>query len=94
MTGDETWVYGCYDVETKAQSFQWKRPEARRPKKARQVVRSNVKVLLTVFFNYREFLPTSRRVDKGYYPKVMRPLRVAIRRKCPDSWQNNSRLSR
>ena len=48
ITGDETWVYG-YDVETKAQSSQWKRPEEPRPKKARQV-RSNVKVLLTVFF--------------------------------------------
>ena len=42
ITGDETWVYG-YDVETKVQSSQWKRPDEPRPKKARQV-RSNMKV--------------------------------------------------
>ena len=51
ITGDESWVYG-YDVETKAQSSQWKHNESPRPKKARQV-RSNVKVLLTVFFDYQ-----------------------------------------
>ncbi|UYV76172.1 hypothetical protein LAZ67_13002935, partial [Cordylochernes scorpioides] len=39
ITGDEAWVYG-YDVETKAQSSQWKLPHEPRPKKARQV-RSN-----------------------------------------------------
>ncbi|UYV80237.1 hypothetical protein LAZ67_18002121 [Cordylochernes scorpioides] len=60
ITGDEAWVYG-YDVETKAQSSQWNLPHEPRPKKARQV-RSNVKVLLTVFFDCRgvvhhEFLP-------------------------------------
>ena len=33
ITGDETWVYG-YDVETKSQSSQWKRPEEPRPKKS------------------------------------------------------------
>ncbi|UYV64612.1 hypothetical protein LAZ67_3001311 [Cordylochernes scorpioides] len=56
-------VYG-YDVETKAQSSQWKLPHEPRPKKARQV-RSNVKVLLTVFLDCRgvvhhEFLPQGR----------------------------------
>ena len=35
ITADESWVYG-YDIETKAQSSQWKRPEDS---------------LLTVFFN-------------------------------------------
>ncbi|VEN50524.1 unnamed protein product [Callosobruchus maculatus] len=34
ITGDESWVYG-YDVETKAQSSQWKLPHEPRPKKAR-----------------------------------------------------------
>ena len=33
ITGDESWVYG-YDVETKAQSSQWKHTESPRPKKA------------------------------------------------------------
>ncbi|XP_011049530.1 PREDICTED: putative uncharacterized protein FLJ37770 [Acromyrmex echinatior] len=32
ITGDESWVYG-YDVETKAQSSQWKLPHETRPKK-------------------------------------------------------------
>ena len=50
ITGDEAWVYG-YEIETKALSFEWKRPEELRPKNVRQI-RSNVKVLLTVFFNY------------------------------------------
>ena len=49
ITGVESWLYG-YDIETKAQSFQWKHTESPRPKKARQV-RSNVKLLLTVFFD-------------------------------------------
>ena len=34
LTGDESWIYG-YDVETKAQSSQWKLPQEPRPKKAR-----------------------------------------------------------
>ncbi|UYV84067.1 hypothetical protein LAZ67_X001053 [Cordylochernes scorpioides] len=77
ITGDEAWVYG-YDVETKAKSSQWKLPHEPRPKKARQV-RSNVKVLLTVFFDCRgvvhhEFLPQ------------------AIRQKRPDLWKNKNWL--
>ncbi|UYV68230.1 SRM [Cordylochernes scorpioides] len=77
ITGDEAWVYG-YDVETKAQSSQWKLPHEPRPKKARQV-RSNVKVLLTVFFDCRgvvhhEFLPQ------------------AFRQKRPDLWKNKNWL--
>ena len=49
ITADESWVYG-YDIETKAQSHQYQRPEETSPEKAR-TVRSNVKVLLTVFFD-------------------------------------------
>ena len=68
ITGDKSWVYG-YDVETKAQSSQWKHTESPRPKKARQV-RSNVKVLHTVFFDYhgavhQEFLPHGRTVNNN-----------------------------
>lgn len=95
ITGDESWVYG-YDIETKVQSSQWKSPDEPRPKKARQV-RSNVKVLLTVFFDYhgvvhQEFLPYGRTVNKQYYLEVMRRLREAIRRKRPELWKNNSWL--
>ncbi|UYV85044.1 hypothetical protein LAZ67_X004391 [Cordylochernes scorpioides] len=95
ITGDEAWVYG-YDVETKAQSSQWKLPHEPRPKKARQV-RSNVKVLLTVFFDCRgvvhhEFLPQGRTVNKEYYLQVMRNFREAIRQKSPDLWKNKNWL--
>ena len=48
ITGDESWVYG-YDLETKQQSSQWKRPDEPRPKKARQS-RSHVKSMLIIFF--------------------------------------------
>ncbi|UYV80564.1 hypothetical protein LAZ67_19000694 [Cordylochernes scorpioides] len=95
ITGDEAWVYG-YDVETKAQSSQWKLPHEPRPKKARQV-RSNVKALLTVFFDCRgvvhhEFLPQGRTVNKNYYLQVMRNLREAIRQKRLDLWKNKNWL--
>ncbi|UYV74009.1 hypothetical protein LAZ67_11001809 [Cordylochernes scorpioides] len=95
ITGDEAWVDG-YDVETKAQSSQWKLPHEPRPKKARQV-RSNVKVLLTVFFDGRgvvhhEFLPQGRTVNREYYLQVMRNLREAIRQKRPDLWKNKNWL--
>ncbi|UYV70135.1 hypothetical protein LAZ67_7001931 [Cordylochernes scorpioides] len=95
ITGDKAWVYG-YEVETKAQSSQWKLPHEPRPKKARQV-RSNVKVLLTVLFDCRgvvlhEFLPQGRTVNKEYYLEVMRNLREAIRQKRPDFWKNKNWL--
>jgi hypothetical protein len=51
ITGDEMLVYG-YDPETKMQLLQWKHSSSPGPKKA-QRVRSKVKVLLTVFFDYR-----------------------------------------
>ena len=78
ITGDETWVYG-YDVETKSQSSQWRHSGSPRPKKARQV-RSNVKVMLTVFFDFdgivhHEFLLRGQTVNKEYYLQVQRHLR-------------------
>ena len=66
-----------------AQLFQCKHPEEPKPKKALQV-RSNVKVFLTVFFDYKgmvhlEFLRQGRRVNKEYYLEVIGRLREAIR---------------
>ena len=63
----------------KDQSSQYKRPEEARPKKTRQVL-SNVKVLLTVFFDcndmmHHEFLTQGRKVNKEYYFEVMHRLR-------------------
>jgi hypothetical protein len=36
ITGDETWVYG-YDIETKAQSSQWKGKSSPRQKKTKSI---------------------------------------------------------
>ena len=89
ITGDETWVYG-YDVETKAQSSQWKTDTSPRPKKARQV-KSNVKVMLTVFFDwkgivYHEFLPRGETINRFRYLETLRHLREAVRNKRPEMW--------
>ena len=86
VTGDESWIYG-HDIKTKVQSHSWKRPEEPRPKKARQVL-SNVKVLLTVFFDcngvvHHKFLPQGRTVDKEYRLEVMRQKRTEL-------WKNQS----
>ena len=95
-TVNESWVYG-YDIETKAQSSQWKRAEEPRPRKTRQV-RSNVNVLLTVFFDcngvvHHEFLPQGRTVNTEYDLEVMCRLREAIRQKRTELWKNHSRIS-
>jgi hypothetical protein len=54
ITGDETWVYE-YDPAMKVQSSHWKHSSSPRPKKA-QWMQSKVKMLLTVFFDYRRIV--------------------------------------
>ena len=59
-------------------------------KKSRQV-RSNVKVMLTVFFDSRgvvhhEYAPQGQNINKKYYLEVLRRLRDAVQRKRPDLW--------
>lgn len=95
ITGDETWVYE-YDVETSQQSSEWRFENEPKPKKPRQS-RSKVKVLLTVFFDFRgvvhfEYLPSGETVNKEYYLSVLKRLRDAVRRKRPELWSNNSWL--
>ena len=56
-------------------------------------MRSNVKVLHTVFFDWNgvvhhEFLPQGCTVNKAYYLKVMRRLQEAIRQKRTELWKN------
>jgi len=89
ITGDESWVYG-YDLETKAQSSQWQHSTSPRPKNARQV-RSNVKVMLTVFFDspgvvHHEYAPQGQNINKEYYLEVLCRLRDAVWHKRPDLW--------
>jgi hypothetical protein len=57
----QTWIYG-YDPETSA----WKSPSSQRPKKSRQV-RSKTKVLLTVFFDLREFAQAGQTINEECY---------------------------
>jgi len=88
-TGDESWVYGC-DLETKAQSSQWKHSTSPRPKKARQV-QSNIKVMLTSFFDscgvvHHKYVPQGQNINKEYYLEVLRCLRDAVLSKRPDLW--------
>ena len=52
ITRDESWVYG-YELETKAQSSQWKSPGPPCLKKARQSC-SKIKTMLTVFFDWED----------------------------------------
>jgi hypothetical protein len=85
ITGDEMWVYG-YDLETKVQSHS----SSPRPKKA-QWVRSKVKVLLTIFFDYRgsvlhSYAPDGQTINKEYYPEVIHRLPDAVQCKRPDLW--------
>jgi hypothetical protein len=89
ITGDETWVYG-YDPETKVQSSQWKHSLSPRPKKAERAW-SKVKVLLTVFFDYRgivhySYAPEGQTINKEYYVEVICHLCDAVRCKRPDLW--------
>ncbi|XP_049271908.1 histone-lysine N-methyltransferase SETMAR-like [Rhipicephalus sanguineus] len=93
ITGDESWVYG-YDPETKSQSSQWKHFTSPRPKKARQL-RSNVKVMLSAFFDSRgvlhhEYAPQGQTITKEYYRDALRRLRDAVRRKRPELWSTGN----
>ena len=71
-----------------------RRAKKPKPKKARQV-RSNVKVLLTVFFDcngvvHHECLPQGRTVNKEFYLKVINRLRKAIRQKLTELWKKTN----
>jgi hypothetical protein len=93
ITGDEMWVYG-YDLETKVQSSQWKHSSSPRPQKAQQV-RSKVKVLMTVFFDYRgivhhSYTSEGQNINKEYYREVIRHLCDAVQRKRPDLWASHN----
>jgi hypothetical protein len=89
ITGDESWVYR-YDPEAKAQSSQWQHSTSLRPKKTRRV-QSNVKVMLTVFFDscgvvHHEYAPQGQNINKEYYLEVLRRFHDAVRHKRLDLW--------
>jgi hypothetical protein len=93
ITGDETWVYR-YDPEMKVQSSQWKHSSSPRPRKAQSVWRK-VKVLLTVFFDYRRivhhsYAPDGQAINKEYYLEVIHHLCDAVRHKRPNLWDSRN----
>ena len=95
ITDDESWVYG-YDLETKQQSSQWKSHTSPRPKKARQV-KNNVKSMIITFFDVKrivlkEFVPTGRTVNSGFYCDVLQRMGENVRRCCPKLLQEQTWL--
>jgi len=57
--------------------------------------RSNMKVMLLVFFDWQgiihhEFVPHGQTVNKEFYVAVLKRLREAVRRKRPQLWMNQS----
>ena len=93
ITGDKIWVYG-YVYETKAQSIT---REESRPKKTHQS-RSNLKAMLTVFFDYQgivhhEYAPQGRTINTEYYLNyVFKRLRDAVKRKRLHLWKSGNWL--
>ena len=70
ITGAESWIY-AYDPKTTEQSSGYRLKGEAKPKRPRQS-RAKIKVMLTVFFDYRgvvhfEFFPTGQTVNKKYY---------------------------
>jgi len=80
ITVDESCVFG-HDAETNQQSFQWKTPNSRRPKKTQQI-RSNVKSVLIFFYiesiMHKEFVLPGQTVKRKLYWDVLRRLRENI----------------
>ena len=73
ITSDESWVYG-YDIETKAQSSQWK------------VLFASIAMAWCIMNSCYKVV----RLIRNKYLEVMRRLRKAIRQKCTELWKNQS----
>jgi len=85
-----------YDMETKAQSSQWKTHTSSRLKKACQM-KYNVKVMLAVFFAwkgivYHEFISRGEIIHRFHYLETLRHLRQAVRKKRPEMWSSGEWL--
>jgi len=67
-----------------------------RPKMARQV-KSNLKSMIITFFDikgivHKEFVPTGRTVNSGFYCEVLWRMHEKVRRQCPQLWQEQTWL--
>jgi len=96
ITVDKSWVY-AYDPETKRQSSQSKSPTSPNPKKKARHAKSNLKSMIITFFDtkwivHKEFVPTGRTVNSGFYCEVLRRLREKLRRHRPQMWREQTWL--
>ena len=95
ITGDGTWAYG-YDVETKMRSSQWMGKGVSLTKQKARMSRSNIKMMLVVFFFYsreivhHEFVSRGQMVKKQLYQEGLARLRDTVRRKRPELWENQT----
>ena len=88
ITGDESWIY-AYDPETTDQSSEYREAKPKRPLQSH----SKIKVMLTVFFDYRGVVHFEfQTINKEYYLSVMRHLREAIRKRRPELWVCRQKL--
>lgn len=97
IAGDESWAYE-YDPETDVHSSASIAKGEKRPKKSRHS-QSQVKVMLTIFFNqkgvvHHEYTPQRQTINKERYRETLRRLRDAVRRKCPELWASTTELSK
>ena len=81
---------GCMHMTRKQPIKRIRAKGKSKPKRSRQS-RSKIKVMLTVFFDYRdvvhyEFLAPGQIVNKEYYLSVMQCLRETIHKKRPELW--------
>lgn len=86
VTGDETWCYH-HEPETKRGSMQWLPRGASPPKKFRSQ-RSILKVMASVFFDYKgmlltDFLPRGTTINAARYVSTLKILKDRIKRKRP-----------
>jgi len=56
-------------------------------------VRSNVKIMLIVFFNVQgimhwEFVPPGQTVNQEFYLEVLKRMKENVQRKCPELWRS------
>ncbi|KAF7411254.1 hypothetical protein HZH66_000150 [Vespula vulgaris] len=88
ITGDVTWIYGYeYNSSREAQCSHWMLDQPKRTRRSS----NNVKLLLTVFFDYEgivhhEFAPSDQTIDKEYYRQVLERLYNAVKLKRPKLW--------
>jgi len=73
-----------------------KAPHHQGQKKTRQV-KSNLKSMIITFFDikgivHKEFVPTGRTVNSGFYCEVLRRLREKVRRHRPQLWSEQTWL--